>query len=79
MLALGFDIASEPVWHAVLEKARDTGTLTITPPLNRGQEMGQDVSVGAFLPIYRNGLPRETLAERRANLHGFVLLVLPMA
>lgn len=72
----GLNFASEPGWHTLLTKTRDTGELTITPPLLCDQKKEPSAYLYAFLPIYRNNLPRETLAERRANFQGFSLLVL---
>ena len=39
------------------------------------QETGRQAGLLIFAPVYRNGAPRGTLEERRANLSGFVLSV----
>ena len=75
--AFGFDIASEPLRRAALERARDTNRATITERLVLVQDKGQKPQAGflMLLPIYRNDTPQTTLAERRSNLVGWVNVV----
>jgi PAS domain S-box-containing protein len=77
--ALGYDLASEPVRRAALEKARDTGRAAATEPIRLVQETGEQAGFLVFLPIYRNDRPHGTMSERRENLHGLALGVFRVA
>ena len=72
--AFGYDIASEPVRHAALEQARDTGEAAISGKITLVQETGENKRAGfiLFLPIYRNGAPTDTVKARRDGLFGYV-------
>ncbi|PKU25800.1 PAS domain S-box protein [Telmatospirillum siberiense] len=65
--AIGFDLVSNPSRRAALEKARDTGNLVFTERI--ALVTGSD-GILAFLPVYRNGSPTETVEERREALRG---------
>ncbi|MEI6415962.1 MAG: CHASE domain-containing protein, partial [Pseudomonadota bacterium] len=73
-LVIGFDLNSEPMRQAALERARDTGQATMTGKLVLTQSAGKvdEISVILYLPIYRNGSRIETLAQRRANIIGWI-------
>ena len=71
--ALGFDLASNPSRLAALERARDSGELTLTERIKLVQETGEQAGFLAFIPIYGGVAPPATVAERRARLEGFVL------
>ncbi len=70
----GFDMFTEPIRRAAMEHARDTGGTAITSKVTLAQETGKEVQAGTlmYLPYYKNGTPHNTLAERRANLLGYV-------
>ena len=70
--ALGFDLTSDPVRARALAEARDTGQTIATPPIILVQESEQKPGFLFFAPIYRKGLPHDTLDRRRRNLHSFV-------
>lgn len=72
--AFGYDMYSEPVRRAAMERARDTGSPALSGKVLLVQETEQEVQRGflLYLPVYRNGLPQRTLAERRRNLTGWV-------
>ncbi len=65
---LGFNLAGDPLRYPYLRRARDTGRPAATGvvPLLVG---GSGVNV--FRPVYRDGAPIDTVAERRAALVGF--------
>ncbi|MBI3901735.1 MAG: CHASE domain-containing protein [Nitrosomonadales bacterium] len=71
--SLGVDNYADPVRRAAMEMARDTDQ-----PTNSGkvllQEIDGHVRAGflMFLPIYRSGVPHDTLIQRRANIIGWV-------
>lgn len=72
--ALGYDSLPEPERRAALERARDTGEVTLSGPVHLEQEDGVDVQTGMlmFAPVYRADLPLATVAQRRAALQGWV-------
>lgn len=73
MRAIGFDMYSEPVRRAAMERARDTGTLTVSGRVTLVQELDDEVQPGflMYLPVYREGDP-VALPARRDRLVGFV-------
>ncbi|MHB8512671.1 MAG: CHASE domain-containing protein [Actinomycetota bacterium] len=73
--ALGFDLASEPARNAALTQARDTGDLAATKPIHLVQEPGHERGFLLFLPLYAQGTPSDTVAERRRHVIGMVLSV----
>lgn len=72
--AFGYDMYSEPVRRAAMEQARDADMATLTGKVMLVQESGSDVQAGTlmYMPVYRNGLPLDTIARRRAALVGWV-------
>jgi diguanylate cyclase (GGDEF)-like protein len=65
----GFDLGSDPLRARFLRQARDTGKAVATP-LVRLLIGGSGINV--FRPIYRDGAPVATVAERRRALTGFI-------
>lgn len=74
MHAFGYDNFADPVRRAAMERVRDTGLCIISPKIKLEQEINTPVQAGfqMWLPIYKNGLPHNTLAERRNNFIGWV-------
>lgn len=72
--AFGYDMYAEAVPRGTMEQARDRDESAISGKVKLVQETTQDEQAGflMFLPVYRNGSPHETLAERRANIMGWV-------
>lgn len=72
--AFGYDMYSDAVRRAAMEQARDSGKSVMSGKVLLVQETRQDVQAGflMYLPVYRNGKPHATLAERRANIVGWV-------
>ncbi len=72
--AFGFDMYSEPVRRAAMERARDENRAIVSGKVRLLQETEKNVQPGflMYLPLYRNGQPADTLAERRQNLIGWV-------
>jgi len=66
--ALGYDLGQDPERAAFLSRAQDAGTTVSSPviPLLIG---GQGINV--FRAVYRDGVPVETVAQRRRALIGF--------
>lgn len=72
--AFGYDMFSNAVRQAAMVVARDSGQPAISGRVTLVQETDQDVQAGflMYLPLYRAGMPAETVAQRRAALRGFV-------
>ena len=71
--ALGFDLASNPIRLEALNKSRDTGQGVATARITLVQETQDQFGFLVFQPVYRKGLPAETLDQKRKNLAGFAL------
>jgi len=71
--AFGFDMFSEPVRRAAMERARDTGEAALSGKVELVQETATDVQAGTlmYVPVYRNGAALATLEQRRAALIGW--------
>jgi len=67
------DLYAEPARRRAIVHARDSGTMAAVNGLSLRTTTGTDSS-GFFvaLPVYRAGLPHETVEERRANLSGII-------
>jgi diguanylate cyclase (GGDEF)-like protein/PAS domain S-box-containing protein len=66
--------------RAAMEQARDTGNAAISGKIMLLFETEQDRQAGfvMFLPVYKHGVPHNTIAERRANLIGWICSVFRM-
>ena len=71
--ALGFDMFSEPTRRHAMEQARDTGLPAISGRVQLVQETAGDSQPGTlmFVPVYRQELPVDTIAQRRESLIGW--------
>ncbi len=65
---LGYDVGSDSLRGSYLLRARDTGKPAATPVM-RLPVGGTGINV--FRPVYRDGAPTGTVAQRRAALIGF--------
>ena len=70
--AVGVDVGSEAVRRAGLIRAMDSGQPAISGVIDLRQESNAAAQVLLYLPLYRQGLPTSSAAERRAALIGFV-------
>ena len=72
--AFGYDMFSEPIRHAAMIKARDTGDATITARVTLVQDIDGDDPAGflMYLPVYRNGAATDSVSARRLALQGYV-------
>ena len=72
--AFGYDMLSEPVRRAAMEQARDTNSAALSSKVVLVQETDQDVQPGAlmYVPVYRKGMPIDSVAQRRAAIQGWV-------
>jgi diguanylate cyclase (GGDEF)-like protein len=67
---LGYDVGSDLLRGEYLMRARDRGRPAATPVM-RLPVGGTGINV--FRPVYRDGAPTATVAERRAALQGFAV------
>lgn len=72
--AFGYDMYSDPIRRAAMERARDEEQTSISGKVRLLQETEQNIQAGflMYLPVYRPQSPYQTSAERRANLLGWV-------
>lgn len=72
--AFGFDMFSDPVRRAAMEQARDTGKAELSGKVELVQETDVEIQAGVlmYVPVYRNGMPKETAGQRQAALIGWV-------
>jgi diguanylate cyclase (GGDEF)-like protein len=66
----GYDVGSDPLRHPYLLRARDSGRPSATRVM-RLPVGGTGINV--FRPVYRDGAPTATVAQRRAALTGFAV------
>ncbi len=76
--AIGFDVSSDPIRLAALERARDTGGVTATELIQLVQQEGGFTGLLVFVPVYREAMPKATVEERRAALEGCAVGVYPV-
>lgn len=71
--AFGYDMYSEPVRRSAMQRARDTGTATLSGRVRLVQEVGTDSQPGwlMYVPVYRHGMPLTTVEQRRGALVGW--------
>jgi PAS domain S-box-containing protein len=71
--AFGYDMYSEAVRRKAMQRSRDLNEAVISGKVRRAQEDGEraQASFLMYVPVYRNGRPHDSPAERRANLLGW--------
>jgi diguanylate cyclase (GGDEF)-like protein/PAS domain S-box-containing protein len=67
--ALGFDIASHPARRAVMQLARDSGKLQVSPRFLLLKEQGFIL----FYPVYKKNTVSRSVLERRNNFKGLAV------
>ncbi|MDO8596726.1 MAG: CHASE domain-containing protein, partial [Sulfuricaulis sp.] len=70
--AFGLDTGGEPIRLASVEHARDSGQLTATAPIMIERGGTRHVGLVLRLPVYRNGMPQQTVEQRREALIGLI-------
>lgn len=71
-LVRGLNLADGGIRQQPLEKARDGGLLTASQEFRLQSGTGDRIGFFVVLPIYKRGLPHDSVEERRRNLVGFV-------
>lgn len=74
LAALGYDMFSEPVRRAAMERARDSGLPSASGPVQLVQEIDEAKQAGflIYFPVYRGGEVPGSVQARREQLLGFV-------
>lgn len=72
--AIGYDMFAEPVRRRAMERARDTGKPALSGKVTLVQEIDYYIQAGflLYVPVYRKGMPTNTVEERRTALLGYV-------
>lgn len=72
--AFGYDMFSEAVRRAAMERARDQNQAALSGKVFLVQETETDIQAGAlmYVPVYRQGMPTETVEQRRKAIIGWV-------
>ncbi len=65
---IGYDLGADPERSPFLRRARDRGEPVATPPVKL---LLGGVGINVYRPVYRDGAPTATMAQRRAALIGF--------
>lgn len=71
--ALGFDIGSNPVRREAIDRARDTGEIASTAPIELVQETGSQQGMLTMAPVYSTSEVPDTVDGRRDSLVGFAV------
>jgi PAS domain S-box-containing protein len=72
--AFGYDMLTEPVRRAAMERARDADAAVLSGKVTLVQETEQNVQPGTlmYVPVYRRGMPKNKVEQRRAAIYGWV-------
>jgi PAS domain S-box-containing protein len=72
--AFGFDMLTEPTRRKAMELARDSDVAALSGKVILLQETTQEIQFGTvmYIPVYRNGMPINTIEERRNAIIGWV-------
>jgi diguanylate cyclase (GGDEF)-like protein len=65
---VGYDLGADPQRAPFLHRARDRGIPVATPPVKL---LLGGVGINVYRPVYRDGAPTRTVAQRRAALTGY--------
>lgn len=72
LVSFGFDIASNEVGAKALSVSRDSGQLFSSGKLIRISGPNRHVGLAMRMPLYRRGMPTDTVEQRRAAYFGSV-------
>ncbi len=78
---INYDAYSDPAHRSVMDRARDTGEPQATgmdyvltnAPSHSEEDLAWRKGFVVYLPVYQEGGPKDTVAERRRALRGFVV------
>ncbi|HBH83848.1 MAG TPA: hypothetical protein DDY34_08590 [Bacteroidales bacterium] len=71
---IGYDMFSEPLRRAAMEKCRDSAMTTMTDQIKLVQKTGNELKPGIliYVPIYNKDQPLLTIEDRRKAIKGYV-------
>jgi len=73
-IVYGLDYSTDPARRAALERARDNDTVTaLRSRLHEIRNGIHTLGVVVCVPVYAKGTSRDTIADRRRNLTGFIV------
>ncbi|MEI7812243.1 MAG: CHASE domain-containing protein, partial [Ignavibacteria bacterium] len=74
--AFGHDMFSEPVCRKAMETARDYNIVALSGKVTLVQETNEDTQAGTLMvvPVYKKGMPTETVEERRHAIKGWAYM-----
>ena len=72
LISFGFDISSNEVGTKALELSRDSGQLFSSGKLIRISGPNKHIGLAMRMPLYRRGMPADTVEQRRAAYFGSV-------
>ena len=75
---LGMDLASEAIRREALEFARDSGTIAVSGVVRMLELKPGAPGLMAVAPVYRRGMPTDSVPARRAALVGYVQAILQL-
>lgn len=72
--AFGYDMFTEKIRRTAMELSRDSDVAALTGKVILIQETNQEIQTGSlmYVPVYRNGLPINNVAQRRLAIIGWV-------
>lgn len=68
----GIDLLPNPYFGTQLQQSRDEGTIVVTGSPIPLLSTPNNIYLGMRLPVYRHGMPRDTVAHRRAAYDGSI-------
>jgi CHASE1-domain containing sensor protein len=71
--ALGYDLASDPIYRKEMLFSQEFGAPASMATMRLTQEPGNQRCLLMFLPVYQRNAPLEDVEQREAALRGFVL------
>lgn len=71
-ITIGFDVSSEPTRQKAIIQAMDSGKPAITNRIILIQDKNREPGFLIFVPVYKKGLPINTVGQRRTAILGFV-------
>jgi len=77
-LVYGHDLVSEPSGRVTLERARDNDVTAGLPRVAMLLDFKMRPATFVAVPVYATGASRDTVAERRRNIRGFIVGTLEM-
>ncbi len=71
--AFGYDMYSDSIRRKAMNKACDSNIASLADKVTLVQETNKDIQAGTlmYVPVYRSGMPINTIAERRKAIKGW--------